>query len=133
MSLNGARSGPAIVDDAVARRRERHLRDDGSHVVRRDGLEQAGRQPDDVALRTGSGDAAEKFQELGRADDGVGDAGGLDQFLLGDLGAEIAIVGRPVRSDDGERDMVPNAGYDLRREQVAAGGLEEFQHRPIFK
>jgi hypothetical protein len=38
------------------------------------------------------GDAAEEFQELGRADDGVGDAGGLDQFLLGDLGAEIAIV-----------------------------------------
>src|SRR5258708_27110688 len=27
-----------------------------------------------------------------RADDGVGDAGGLDQFLLGDLGAEIAVV-----------------------------------------
>jgi hypothetical protein len=29
---------------------------------------------------------------------------------LGDLGAEIAIVGGPVGSDDGERDMVPNAG-----------------------
>ena len=34
-------------------------------------------------------------------DSGVGDAGGLDQFLLGDLSAEIAIVGRPVDSDDG--------------------------------
>jgi hypothetical protein len=34
-------------------------------------------------------------------DNGVGDAGGLDQFLLGDLSAEIAIVGRPVDSDDG--------------------------------
>ena len=45
-------------------------------------------------------DAAEEFQ-ICRADDGVGDAGGLDQFLLGDLGAEIAIVGRPVGSDDG--------------------------------
>src|SRR6266849_5493219 len=44
---------------------------------------------------------ATQFLELGRADDGVGDAGGLDQFLLGDLGAEIAIVGRPVGSDDG--------------------------------
>jgi hypothetical protein len=32
---------------------------------------------------------------------GVGDAGGLDQFLLGDLGAEIATVGRPLGSDDG--------------------------------
>jgi hypothetical protein len=74
--------------------------------------------------------AAEEFQELRRADDGVGDAGGLDQFLLGDLGAEIAIVGRPVGADDGERDMVPDAGCGLRREKVAAGGLEEFQHRP---
>ena len=79
------------------------------------------------------GDAAEEFQELGRADDGVGDAGGLDQFLLGDLGAEIAIVGRPVGSDDGERDMVPDARCGLRREKVAAGGLEEFQHRLVFK
>ena len=38
------------------------------------------------------GDAAEKFQELGRADDGVWDAGRSDQFLLRDLGAEITIV-----------------------------------------
>jgi len=39
------------LDDAVARRRERHLGDDGSNVVRRDGLEQAGRKPDDVSIR----------------------------------------------------------------------------------
>jgi hypothetical protein len=105
------------------RRRERHLGHDGRNVVRRDGLEQAGRQPDPVAIRTGSGDGAEEFQELRRADDGVGEAGGLDQFLLRDLGAEIAIVGRPVGSDDGERDMVPDAGGGLRREKIAAGGL----------
>jgi len=37
---------------------------------------------------------------LGRTDDGVGDAGGYDQFLLGDLGAEISVV-RPVGCDDG--------------------------------
>jgi hypothetical protein len=43
---------------------------------------------------------SEKFHELGRADNGVGDAAGLDQFLLGDLGAEIAIIG-PVGCDDG--------------------------------
>ena len=73
------------------------------------------------------------FQKLGRADDGVGDAGSLDQFLLGDLGPEVAIVGRPVGSDDGERDMVPDAGTGLRSEKVAAGGLEEFQHRLVFK
>src|SRR5213082_2801632 len=71
------------LDDAVSRRRERHIGDDSSNVVRRDGLEQAGREPDRVSIRTLSGDAAEEFQKLGRADDGVGDAGGLDQFLLG--------------------------------------------------
>src|SRR5215813_7319937 len=60
------------------------------------------------------------------------DAGGHDQLFLGDLGAEIAIVA-PVGSDDGQRDMVAHAGCGLRREKVAAGGLEEFQHGLVFK
>jgi hypothetical protein len=29
--------------------------------------------------------------------------------------------------------MVPEARCGLRREKVAAGGLEEFQHRLVFK
>ena len=33
---------PGDLDDAVSRRRERHIGHDGSNVVRRDGLEQAG-------------------------------------------------------------------------------------------
>src|SRR5207245_7694850 len=37
------------LDDAVSRRRERHIGDDRSNVVRRDGLEQAGRKPDDTS------------------------------------------------------------------------------------
>src|SRR5262249_18465726 len=55
-----------------------------------------------------------------------------DQALLGDLGAEIPVLGA-VGSDDGQRDMVPDARYGLRREKVAAGGLEEFQHRLVFE
>ena len=98
------------LDDAASWRRERHIGDDGSNVVRRDGLEQAGRKPDRISFRTFVRDAAEEFHELGRADDGVGDTGGLDQFLLGDLGAEIAIVA-PVDSDDGQRDMMLDARY----------------------
>ena len=39
------------LDDAVSRRRERHLGDDRSNVARRDGLEQTGRKPDDVSIR----------------------------------------------------------------------------------
>jgi len=40
------------LDDAASRRRECHIGDDGSNVVRRDGLEQAGRKPDDVSIGT---------------------------------------------------------------------------------
>ena len=29
--------------------------------------------------------------------------------------------------------MVPDTGCGLRRKKVAAGGLEEFQHRLVFK
>ena len=39
------------LDDAVARRCERHIGDEGGNVVRRDGLEQAGRNPDRVSIR----------------------------------------------------------------------------------
>jgi len=38
------------LDDAVSRRGERHIGDVGGNVVRRDGLEQAGREPDDGSL-----------------------------------------------------------------------------------
>jgi hypothetical protein len=57
-------------------------------------------------------------RKLGRANNGVGDAGGLDQFLLGEFRAKIAIVG-PVDCDDGKRDVVPDARYSLRREKIA--------------
>src|SRR5262249_17276307 len=40
------------LDDTVSRRRERHIGNDGSNVVRRDGLEQAWRNPDRVSIRT---------------------------------------------------------------------------------
>ena len=40
------------LDDAVSRRRGRNFGDDGGNVVRRDGLEQARRKPDYVAIRT---------------------------------------------------------------------------------
>ena len=40
------------LDDAASRRRERHIGNDGSDVVGRDGLEQARRNPDDVSIHT---------------------------------------------------------------------------------
>src|SRR5262245_29952913 len=56
------------LDDAVSRRCERHLGDLRGNIVRRDGLEQARRNPDLVSFRARGGDAAEEFHELGRAD-----------------------------------------------------------------
>src|SRR5262247_3951807 len=47
------------LNDALSWRRERHLGDDGSNVVRRDGLEQAGRNPDHVSIHTRIGLGAE--------------------------------------------------------------------------
>src|SRR5438067_9231950 len=55
------------LDDSVSRRRDRHVGDVGSDVIRRDRLEQAGRKPDNVSIHTCIGDAAEEFHELGRA------------------------------------------------------------------
>src|SRR5438045_7928136 len=40
------------LDDAASRRRERHIGDDGSNVVRRDRLKQAGRKPDRASICT---------------------------------------------------------------------------------
>src|SRR6516165_10320794 len=53
------------LDEAVARRRERHRGNDSSNIVRRDGLEQARGKPDRVSIRTFSGDATEKLHKLG--------------------------------------------------------------------
>src|SRR5262245_49301826 len=43
--------GASDLDDAVTRRREGRIGDVGRHVVRRDGLEQAGRNPDAASNR----------------------------------------------------------------------------------
>ena len=40
------------LDNAVSWGRERYIGNDGSNVVRRDGLEQAGRKLDSVSIRT---------------------------------------------------------------------------------
>src|SRR5882762_1651011 len=44
--------GAGDLDDAASRRRERHIGNEGSNIIRRDGLEQAGREPDQVSIRT---------------------------------------------------------------------------------
>jgi hypothetical protein len=76
--------------------------------------------------------AAEKLHKLGGPHDGVWDARSFDQFLLGDLRAEIAIVA-PIDSYGGQRDVMANAGGLLRRKKVALGSLEKLQYRLVFE
>ncbi len=86
----------------------------------------------DVSVRTYIGNAAKEFQELGRADDGVGDARVLDQSFLRDLSAIITNLRIAVVVDDRERNMVPYAGCGLRREKIVAGSLEKFERWLVF-
>src|SRR5262249_45919775 len=88
--------GAGDLDDPVSRISKGNFGDEGGGVISRDRLNQARRKPDDVSIRTRIGDDAEEFQKLGRADDRIGNTGSLNQLLLGDFGAEIALIGYPV-------------------------------------
>ena len=105
----------------------------GGDVVRRDGLHRAGDRRTVSPVGARLDDAADELEELGRAEDRVGNAGGLDQVLLGQLGAEVAALRQAVGADDRQRDVMPHAGGRFRGEQVAAGGLEELQDRLVLE
>src|SRR6201982_3834904 len=98
------------LDGAVQRRCERQLGQVADHVVRGNRLEQRGRQPDHITLCARFDDAADELEELRRAQDRIGNAGRLDQILLGHLGAEVATVGTAVAADDRQRQMMLDAG-----------------------
>jgi len=115
----------ADLDRAVDRRRLSEAGHQRRDVVGSDRLHLPDRQADGLPLGRRLGDAADEFEELGRAQDRIGNPRLLDQLLLHDLGAEIAAVGQALGADDGEGDMVADAGGGLRGEQVAAGGPEE--------
>src|SRR3546814_11261551 len=91
-------------------------------------LFRSGRQADHIALSPRLDDAVDELEELCRAEDRIGDAGGLDQLLLGHLRPKVAALEKALRADDRESHMMPHAGGRLRREKVAAGRLEEL-HR----
>src|SRR6516165_2283274 len=101
ISLNGARSGPAISMMPLRGDASATLATMAATSSAAMGWNRPGASLITFPSALAAAIAAEEFQKLGGADDGVGNAGSLDQFLLGDLGAEVAIVGRPVGSDDG--------------------------------
>ena len=66
------------------------------------------------------------------ADDGVGDAGGLDQLLLGNLGAEIAIVRKTIGADNRQGDVVFDSRFRFGSEKILCRRLKKFKYRPVF-
>ena len=78
-------------------------------------------------------DRADEFEELGGAQDRVGQAGTRDQPLLCQLGPEITAALEPVGADDRQRDAMPYAGLLRSRNQVSRPRLEEVQHRRVLE
>src|ERR1700754_5110614 len=74
--------GSGNFDRAVDRGRNRKIGKRRGDVIRRDRLEQGRRQPDSVAIGAGFDDAADEFEKLGGAENGVGPPGRLDQVFL---------------------------------------------------
>ena len=53
-------------------------------------------------------DAADKLEELRGTQEGVRNAGRLDQVFLRDLGPEVAVLGQPFATDDRQGNVMTN-------------------------
>ena len=133
MLSSGTASGPASSIVPFDRSAHGDAGQRGGDVVGRDRLDQGRGQAHGAVRRARAGDGAEELEELGGPQDRVRHVRRLDQILLGDLGAQVAAVGQPVRADHRERDVVTHAGGLLRGQQVAPGGLEEVEHRGVVE
>src|SRR3954471_11830822 len=109
------RLGAGDFDGSVDRRRYRNVGQRSGDIFGGDGLEQGGRHANGVAVGPRLDDAAHELEELRGAQDGIGNAGLLDQLLLRQLGGEILALEQALGTDDRERDMMPDARSPLRR------------------
>ena len=105
--------------DAGDRRSQCDSADRARDVVGRHGLDQDGCEPHRVCVGCSIGDALDELEELRRVDDRVRDRRFLDQLLLGNLGAEVAALGKPIGSHDRQRDVVGDAFGGFNVEQIA--------------
>lgn len=87
------------------------------------------RQADLLADDGRLADAAQKFHELGRVDDRVGNAAVADQLFLGLLGEEIRADRHFFGTDDRQRDVMADARGLFRRSEILTGGREEIDRR----
>ena len=125
--------GACHLDGAVERPSKREIGQRGGNVIRRNGLEESGRQADHVVDGAGFDDGADELEELCRAQDRVGNPGGLDQIFLGHFGAQVAAVGKAVGADDGQGEVMSDARGRFRGQQIATGRLEEFHNGLVFE
>jgi len=130
MSVNGARSGGDL-DDAVSRRRSAASATMAATSSDRDRLEQDGR---DLTLLPSTLESAmpprNSMNWVARTI--VYGRRRPHQFLLGDLGAEIAVV-RPVDGDDRQCDMVPDTQLQPLPREGCGPRSRKFQHCLVFK
>jgi hypothetical protein len=73
------------------------------------------------------GDSLAELEELRSVDDRVLDGRSLDQFLLGDLGTEVATFGEAFGSYDRQRDVMAHACRSFSLKEVAGRSFEELQ------
>jgi hypothetical protein len=105
----------------------------GRDVLGRDRLQVRSGHDDGVAVGRRIRDSGQELEELSGPDDGVRHRRRLDQLLLSKLGAHVAAVRYAVGTDDGQGDVVPDAGCGFSGQQVASGGLEELQYSRILE
>ena len=124
--------GTGDFDRAVDRRCQRDIGERRHHVVGRDRLDQRRRQANLLADGGRLGNAADKLEELRGTQDGVGNAGRLDEVFLRDLGPEIAVLGKPFATDDRQGNVMANAGGSFGSQQVTARRFEEIEDGLVF-
>jgi hypothetical protein len=84
---------PRYFNDAVHWRSHGDPANGTRDILSRHGLDQNGCESHRVAVGGSVSDALDELEELRRRDDRVGDRRSFDQFLLGDLGTEVAAFG----------------------------------------
>src|SRR5258708_31241692 len=112
--------GASNFDDAVYRLTYCNPTHATCHIVGGHRLEKYRWQMHFAADHGNVGQALEELEELRRMDDGVGDGRFFDQFLLSNLGSEVATFGQQLCPHNRQRNMMPYPRGRFMNEQVAS-------------
>src|SRR5215471_11947488 len=78
------------------------------------------------------GDTLDELEELGRADNRVGNGPALDQLFLSDLRAKIAAVEHSLASHHRQCDVMLNARPRFLGEKIPRGCIEKIHYSIVF-